>query len=70
MTPKEKAKELIQKMYDAQTPSRYVVQVYDAKQCALIAADTALSEFSSDSLNGIAKRDYWEHVIIALKEME
>ena len=39
MTPKEKAKELIDKMLNQQS---FTEDLYDAKQCALIAVDEIL----------------------------
>ena len=40
ITPKEKAKELIEKMLSQQSN---IEELYDAKQCALIAVDEILN---------------------------
>jgi hypothetical protein len=54
MTPKEKAEELYNKMYD--------FSIFDesAKQCALIAVDEIL-KICVDSL-GLTDLDYWQDV--------
>jgi hypothetical protein len=39
MTPKEKAKELIDKMYGVRSSAASEITMYFAKQCALIAVD-------------------------------
>jgi hypothetical protein len=44
MTPKEKAKELIDKMYDTQGPE-YGITEDEAKQCALIAVDEIIYSY-------------------------
>lgn len=41
MTPKEKATELVDKMYDTQGPE-YGITFYEAIDCALIAVDEIL----------------------------
>jgi len=43
MTPKEKAKELVDKMYQAHSNSASDITKYFAKQCALIAVDEFLN---------------------------
>ena len=64
MTPKEKAKELLDKMY-VQTPIRkndkHLNQDYDtAKQCALIAVDEILNVLWHTHKNEEAWRYYLE----------
>ena len=44
MTPKEKAVELVDKMYATQVPE-YGITFYEAKDCALIAVDETLNMF-------------------------
>ena len=58
MTPKEKAKELIDKFAEANGNSFF------AKECALIAIDEILDSFSEFdfSLKYIMNRDYWLEV--------
>jgi len=42
MTPKEKAEDLIKKMYEVHSKSASDITLYFAKQCALIAVDEML----------------------------
>ena len=56
MTPKEKAKELIDKMLNQQS---FTEDLYDAKQCALIAVDEILNEYWSHDTK---RRDWWQEV--------
>ena len=55
MSPKEKAKELIDKMYATQGPE-YGITEDEAKQCALVAVDEVLNVI--DNFEMI----YWESV--------
>jgi hypothetical protein len=55
MTPKDKAKELIDKMYATQGPE-YGITEDEAKQCALVAVDEVLNVI--DNFEMI----YWESV--------
>ena len=55
MTPKEKAKELIDKMYF----SSLKITKKDAKNCALIAVDEILNQFTWSPSNGTS---YWQEV--------
>tara|TARA_R110000868_G_scaffold407732_1_gene689471 strand:+ start:1707 stop:1901 length:195 start_codon:yes stop_codon:yes gene_type:complete len=59
MTPKEKATELVDKMYDTQGPE-YGITFYEAIDCALIAVDEILSAHLFD----LDEREYW----IAVKQ--
>ncbi len=74
MTPKEKAKDLIDKMYNTEhcgiehfPNKRYCdcteMNLYQAKQCALIAVDEILNtiEYSSQA-DELSKISYWEKV--------
>jgi hypothetical protein len=56
MPPKEKAKELVDKMLNEQS---YSDELYDAKQCALIAVDEILL---INKLQDIESQKYWEEV--------
>jgi hypothetical protein len=71
MTPKEKAKELVNKFRDinwlVETPytSRYEwIQIQEAKQCALIAVDEILSELTEIpyGLEYLNRLNYWLEV--------
>jgi hypothetical protein len=60
MTPQEKAKELVDKMYDMRSPE-YGITEYEAKQCALIAVDEIKSYLWNTHNNQIDYR-YWVEV--------
>jgi hypothetical protein len=66
MTPKEKAKELVEKMLNQQSNTE---EIYDAKQCALIAVDEILQidccDMSEKNFNNHI--EYW---ISVQKEIE
>jgi hypothetical protein len=57
MTPKEKAEELVDRMLNEQSFSN---ELYDAKQCALIAVDE-IQKTKAIYVNDI-EYDYWEQV--------
>lgn len=62
MTPKEKAKELVDKFYDF---VYYGNAKYDAKECALIAADEILKENLEELLDEpetVVRYIYWQEV--------
>ena len=72
MTPQEKAKELINKMFncDKSTPQESMAMLYPhAKQCALIAVDEILKSekvdylFTREQINSIeyTSDDLWIH---------
>jgi hypothetical protein len=58
MTPKEKAKELFDKYFEATN------NYYQAKQCALIAVDEILGDIDDSILHPQNKEaiDYWQEV--------
>ena len=57
MTPKEKALELYNKMYD------YSLFEEEAKRCALIAVDEILNNIDFTSMiNGTDDYNYWQEV--------
>lgn len=68
MTPKEKAKELFNKMYHVDDPMGNYPMCFDtAKQCALIAVDEImynnLMEYPQHSMiYNPHKNDYWQQV--------
>jgi hypothetical protein len=55
MTPKEKAAELVEKMYNS---ALYVASKYAAKQCAIIAVDEILNAHLFD----LEEKKYWQQV--------
>jgi hypothetical protein len=72
MTPKEKAEDLFQKMYNKLKDTKAIFLEYksdknSAKQCALIAVDEILNGYEFDSLDIKHKRimdniNYWDEV--------
>ena len=58
MTPKEKAKELVNKFHTAvlDRDGTSAMNGFEAKQCALIAVDEILN------ILPLANRDYWQQV--------
>ena len=66
MTPKEKAKELVKKMYVVHSNSASDITLYFAKCFALVAVDEILEEFDHFPFNdyeyGTNKRQYWQQV--------
>lgn len=63
MTPKEKANELFEKMYQVRSVAGSDITKYFAKQSALIAVDEILNtiEYSSQA-DEMAKTIYWNEV--------
>jgi len=65
MTPKEKAIELLEKMLNQQS---YSEELYDAKQCALIAVDETqqliknLSSCKNRFIYIVDEMNYWQEV--------
>lgn len=53
MTPKEKSKELINKMLNQQS---HTEELYDAKQCALTAVDELIKQVNHSDVG------YWQEV--------
>lgn len=49
MTPKEKAKEIINEMYAAHTGSASFITLYFSQKCALIAVNNIISVINSDT---------------------
>ena len=82
MTPKEKAKELVNKMYNTEhcgiqhIPNKNYCDCvemndYQAKQCALIAADEVIEYLtsSSDIMISVNALEYWQEVKQAIQEL-
>jgi hypothetical protein len=63
VTPREKAKELVEKYIKGDFNEFEYVWISDngAKQCALIAVDEILS-FIEDDRTGFNWKDYWQEV--------
>jgi hypothetical protein len=63
MTPKEKAKQLVDKMYAVHSNSASDITYYFAKQCALIAVDEIIKS-NYKVLSGVKPSfyDYWIEV--------
>ena len=61
MTPKEKAKELFEKMLSQQSN---IEELYDAKQCALITVDEILNDdwYITTQEDLIKRKEYWQGV--------
>jgi hypothetical protein len=78
MTPKEKAKELVDK-YKEFTENQYAEPFHDAKQCALIAVDEIIKadqssvlkagEYTFTSHTILGGPDYWEQVKIEIQKL-
>ena len=65
MTPKEKAKELIEKFSNAKSEDGYLnLNHFRHKQCALIAVDEILDAIDWDYYEGSAQtqQNYWKEV--------
>jgi 2-hydroxy-3-keto-5-methylthiopentenyl-1-phosphate phosphatase len=60
MTHKEKAIELVRKMYVVCSNSASDITLYFAKQCALIAVDEIWNELESARV--FEEYDYWQEV--------
>jgi hypothetical protein len=61
MTPKEKAKELFDKMYMVDDPMGNYPMCFDtAKQCALIAIDEVIDNIEDDYMH--YELDWWQEV--------
>ena len=62
MTPKEKAKELVDKFYYIpNSQGIFMMQDYQAKECGLIAVDEIILEMNSVMLPNPFKQ-YWQEV--------
>jgi hypothetical protein len=63
MTPKEKAKELFNKMYHVDDPMGNYPMCFDtAKQCALISVDEIIEALSFHSWQNRNEIEYYEEV--------
>ena len=70
MTPKEKAKELVKRMYAVHSNSASDITWYFAKQCALIAVDEILKSHYA-LLTGIkpSTYNYWQEVKTEIEKL-
>ena len=67
MTPQEKAKELVEKMYLVHSNFASEITMYFAKQCALILVDEIIKQMPSvyvthDEEINSGHRQYWQQV--------
>lgn len=58
MTPKEKAAELVKKMYAVHSNSASDITLHFAKQCAMIAVD----EIIEATIDDWSHSEYWQEV--------
>ena len=70
MTPQEKARELVDKMYN-EPIGIYMMCSDTAKQCALIAVDELLNNFLSNRNTKYGKERYffWQQVKIEIQKL-
>jgi ATP phosphoribosyltransferase len=64
MTPKEKADELVERMYAVHTNSESKMVLYFAKQCALVAVDELLEaiQYLEPNIVLVSLLEYWLEV--------
>jgi hypothetical protein len=62
MTPKEKADELVKKMYAVRSGSVSMITLHFAKQCALIAVDEILKDREEIDGMRVINDPYWSKV--------
>ena len=65
MSPKEKAEELVEKIIK----NGYVINRFNAKQCALIAVDEISKAVESDWSFMERKQKYWQEVKIEIEKL-
>ena len=65
-TPKEKAKELVDLMLNEQSHTQ---EIYDAKQCALIAVDELIKLYEILKPHRGFKISYWDEVKQELEKL-
>ena len=59
MTPKEKAKELVEKYQFVEIA--YYTSMFEVKQCALIAVDEILND-DNEFMQTFFQKEYWQEV--------
>jgi hypothetical protein len=57
ITPKEKAKELVDRMYRVHSGTASEITLYTSKECALIAVEELIKY-----MPGATDREFWEQV--------
>ena len=62
MNAKEKAKELVERMYQVHSSSASDITWYFAKQCALIAVDEILSSRPAITDSQVEYNNFWNDV--------
>ena len=74
MTPKEKAKELVEKMYVVHSHSASDITYYFVKECALIAVDEMIKELEEllegDERTSVGVYYLWEYYKEVKQEIE
>ena len=69
MTPKEKADELVKKIYKVMSDSVSDITLYFSKQCALIAVDEILNHHSQEQSLYRIDTYYWREVRNEIKKL-
>jgi len=69
MTPKEKADELVKKMYEVRSGSVSMITLHFAKQCALIAVDEILKDREEIDGMRVINDPYWSKVKEEIKNL-
>jgi hypothetical protein len=62
ITPIEKAKELVDRMYKLHSGSASDITLYISKQCALIAVDELIQQQEGYNNGSFYPNDYWKRV--------
>jgi hypothetical protein len=68
MTPKEKADEILKRMYAVHSDSASYITLYFAKKCALIAVDEILNNDGFTQCD-IYLTEYWQQVKSELQSL-
>jgi hypothetical protein len=69
MTPKEKADELVKKMYAVRSGSVSMITLHFAKECALIAVDEILKDREEIDGMRVINDPYWSKVKEEIKNL-
>jgi hypothetical protein len=69
MTPKEKADELVKKMYEVRSGSVSMITLHFAKQCALVAVNEILKDREEIDGMRVINDPYWSKVKEEIKNL-
>ena len=69
MKPKEKAKDLIERMYQVHSSSASDITWYFAKQCALIAVEEILTRMIGSRAYSFNEKLFWSEVKSELQSL-